>query len=204
MLSAISALAQEPLTAQRVFSDAPLEVLDLLRPSVRLDMLDYYTQVDSIIAVQNALGGKSNLETLTNDYLKVSVTPASSLEIKILPHKKDFIAMTLYTVGGDSIAEDTKVQFFDSNLQPLPADKFLTVPSAESFFNLKGSEITSAELAEWLPFQTFTLGAEPCDNTLTLTLTTLQTLPQETRTRLQPILSPTRRAAWTGTRFKFQ
>lgn len=204
IVSVIATMAQEQLTARKVFADAPLEMLDMLRPSVRLDMLDYYTQADSIVTVQNALGGKSSIQTMTDDYMKVSVTPTSSLEIKILPFKKDLIAMTLYTVGGDSIAADTQILFFDSSLQPLQTEKFLATPDAESFFSLKNADVSKFELGELLPFQTFTLSAEPDDNTLTMTLTTLQTLPQETRSRLQPILNPSRRAIWTGSRFKFQ
>ncbi|MDE6636723.1 MAG: hypothetical protein K2K32_00650, partial [Muribaculaceae bacterium] len=34
---------QEELTASKVFAEIPIEVLDMLRPSTRLDMLDYYS-----------------------------------------------------------------------------------------------------------------------------------------------------------------
>ena len=85
------------LTASKVFADAPLEVLDMLRPSTRLDMLDYYIQADSMLNATDALGGTSRIELMSPDYMKVSVTPVSTLEIKILSQGKRQIVMTLYT-----------------------------------------------------------------------------------------------------------
>lgn len=203
-LTGMAAAPNDSLTTRKVFARAPLEVLDMLRPSVRLDMLDYYTQADSIITVQDALGGKSRFEIVTDDYMKVSVSPVSTLEIKVLPYRNGHIAMTLYTVGGDSIASDTKVDFFDANLNPLPASKFLAAPDPINFFNIKGSGITMNDLKEWMPFQTVAYSADPGDSSLTMTVTTLRTLPKETREKLKAILIPQRKAVWTGSKFKFK
>lgn len=204
LISAISAFAAEPLTASKFFAEAPLEVLDMLRPSSRLDMLDYHSQADSLVSVPNALGGRSAFEEVADDYIRVAVTPVSTLEIKILPYKKGQIAMTLYTVGGDSIAADTEVRFFDAEMRQLPVEKFLTAPDPKTFFAISGTDITATDLREWMPFQTYTLASGPGSAPLTMTLTTLQSLPQETRARLRNVLASPRTAIWTGSRFKFQ
>ncbi len=107
--------ASDSLTASKVFADIPLEVLDLIRPSARLDMIDYYEQADSMLTVQNALGGTSRLEQVAPDYLKVPVTPVTTLEIKLLQSGKSNVIMTLYTTNSD-----TQVSFFDSNFSSLP------------------------------------------------------------------------------------
>ncbi len=112
--------ASDSLTASKVFADIPLEVLDLIRPSARLDMIDYYEQADSMLTVQNALGGTSRLEQVAPDYLKVSVTPVSTLEIKLLQSRKSNVIMTLYTTHSD-----TQVAFFGSIFSSLPREKFL-------------------------------------------------------------------------------
>lgn len=117
-------------------------------------MLDYYNQADSLLSVADALGGKSRLAQVADDYLKVEVSPVSTLEIKVLPYKKEAVYMTLYTVGSDSIARDTQVRFFDAGMRPLATEKFLKAPSAKSFFHNKGSDITDANLTELMPFQT--------------------------------------------------
>lgn len=198
----MSAFAAQPLTAVKVFAEAPLEVLDMIRPSSRLDMIDYYTQADSLVSVPNALGGQSRFEAVSDDYMKVSVTPSSAIEIKILPYKKSQIVMTLYTVGGDSIAQDTDVRFFDTDLKPLPVGKFLQMPDAVIFFNLKDSDISLSDFHEWLPFQTFSLSTGPGETPLSITLTTLRTLPAERRDLLSPLLNPTSTLTWSGSRFK--
>lgn len=194
---------EHTLTASKAFAEAPLEVLDMLRPSTRLDMLDYYTQADSIVTLQNALGGPSKLEMVAPDYLKVSITPVSTLEIKILPIKKDQIIMTLYTVGNDSLAADTEVKFFDSSMKPLPTDKYLKAPALKEFFNLKNSSLKESELAEKIPFQSIAYTTGPGDTPLTSTLTTLKTLSQEDQDLLTPLLTPTLTAPWTS-KFQFK
>lgn len=203
-LASFAAGSPEPLKAGKVFAEAPLEVLDMLRPSVRLDMLDYYTQADSIVTVQNALGGESKFQVVTDDYIKVWVSPVSTLEIKVLPFKGGNIAMTIYTVGGDSIAADSKVDFFDADLKPLPFADFLKAPDPSSFFNLKGTDISKDDLKEWMPFQTVGYSTGPGEAPLMMELTILCTLPNETREKLKDIMIPVKKAIWTGSKFKFK
>lgn len=193
----------EPLTASKVFSELSFEVLDLLRPSSRLDMLDYYNQADSILNVQDALGGQSHLEQVAPDYIKVAVTPISTLEIKILPTKKDQIVMTLYTVGKDSLARDTQVKFFDSSMKPLPVEKYLKTPTLKDFFTLNNSALNVSDLAEKIPFEAIAYTTGPGDTPLTTTLTTHTTLSKEDQDLLTPIFTPSLSATWTS-KFKFK
>lgn len=194
--------AGDSLTATRVLADIPLEVLDMLRVSARLDMIDYYEQLDSLHMVNDALGGNSRLETVAPDYLKLSVTPVSTLEIKILPYKKRDIVMTLYTTGGEGIAKDTEVAFFDADLRPLPVDKFLKRPDIADFFNLKESDISEKELKDILPFMAveYSIGSE--ETPLRASLTTQEVLSEETKEILTPILKSSLTAEWKD-KFRF-
>lgn len=191
----------EPLTASKVFADAPLEVLDMLRPSTRLDMLDYYSQADSLLTVTNALGGESRLELVAPDYLKVSVTPVSTLEIKILRQGKKEIVMTLYTTGDSVMASDTDVRFFDSRLHPLETSKFLKAPNISDFFTLKGSGISEEELMEKVPYAAVEYTTGPGDAPLEAKLTTLKVISREDRDLLTPLQVPSLSAHWKGGRF---
>lgn len=184
------------LTASKVFAEAPLEVLDMLRPSTRLDMLDYYSQADSILVVADALGGESRLADVAPDYLKVEVTPVSTLEIKLLQAGKKQIVMTLYTVGGDGMAKDTEVRFFDSGLRPLDTAKFLKAPRLKDFFTLKGSGVDENELAEKVPYAAVEYSTGPGDAPLTATLTTLRVISQEDRDLLTPLMEKQLTAEW--------
>lgn len=194
--------AGDSLTAPRVLAAIPLEVLDMLRVSARLDMIDYYEQLDSLHTVNDALGGNSRLERVAPDYLKLSVTPVSTLEIKVLPYKKRDIVMTLYTTGGEGIAKDTEVAFFDADLRPLPVDKFLKRPDIADFFNLKESDISEKELKDILPFMAveYSIGSE--ETPLRASLTTQEVLSEETKEILTPILKPSLTAEWKD-KFRF-
>lgn len=192
----------EDLTASKAFAEIPLDVLDMLRPSMRLDMLDYYTQADSILKVQDALGGVSHLEQMTPDYLKVSVTPVSTLEIKILRSGNKQVVMTLYTVGGEGLAKDTDIKFFDSQFRPLDKSKFFKAPALSDFFNFKGSDLTKTEIGEKIPFAAVVYSSGPGDTPLTAELTTLDVISEEDRELLIPFLSPTLSAIWKG-RYRF-
>lgn len=199
----------ESLTASKVFAEAPLEVIDMLRPSTRLDMLDYYTQADSLLTVANALGGESRIEQVTPDYMRISVTPVSILEIKILKAGKTPVIMTLYTVASDTIQTsrarnsqwngvfaDTEVRFFDSRLRPLPVDKYLRRPALKDFFNLKGSDMNMETLSEKIPFIAISYTSGPGETPLTATFTTLEVISQEDRDLLTPLLTPYLSADW--------
>lgn len=187
-----------PLTAVRVFAEAPLEVLDMIRTSTRLDMIDYYEQADSLLSAVNALGGESRFEQVAPDYLKVSVTPVSTLEIKILQTGKKQTVMTLYTTGDDTMAKDTEIRFFDSELRPLNASKLLKAPEMTDFFKLKGSDISDSELLEKVPYLAVEYTTGPAAEPLKATLTTLRTLSKEDSDRLTTILTPTLSAPWKG------
>ncbi len=200
----------EPLTASQVFAEIPLEVLDMIRPSMRLDMIDYYNQADSLLAVTNALGGESRLMEAAPDHMKVSVTPISTLEIKILPLGKRQMVMTLYTVASDQgegseepQLADTEVRFFDENLKPLDTDKYLKAPTLKDFFNLKGSDLTEEDLRDKIPFAAIAYTAGPGEAPLTATLTSLSSLSKEERELLRPLLIPSLSAGWRG-KFQFK
>lgn len=190
--------AGDTLTASRVFREIPLDVLEILRPSTRLDMLDYYEQADSLWQAPNAMEGYSRLQTVTPDYLKLTVSPVSTLEIKILPVKKGQIAMTIYTVGGEGVSKDSSVEFFDENLQPLRRGDLLKDPEMKDYFDLKDSEVTLKELREALPFQTVEYSTGPGDTPLTATFTTLNNSPEETRKKYEPLLKAPLTLTWKG------
>lgn len=196
--SAKSGEASDTLTAAAVFRDIPLGVLETLRPSTRLDMLDYYVQADSLWQAPNAMDGYSQLQTVAPDYLKLTVSPVSTLEIKILPAKKGQVAMTIYTVGSDEVSKDSSVEFFDASLQPLRKGDYLKDPELKEFFNIKDSGVNERELRDLLPFQTVEYSTGTGDTPLTATFTTLMNAPEETRKKLEPLLKGPLTLKWKG------
>lgn len=132
LLLCLSAVAADAQSLRSLFMSAPDEVLPLLSENSRADCLDFF-DAGMEARVTNRLDGKSTLRVLTDDYLFLQTTSASSLQIKML-----------HVVGGDSIlcvvrsvkaeAEDSHVTFYDLSWKELPAASLFSEPSVEDFF----------------------------------------------------------------------
>lgn len=159
------------LTARNVFERLQTPSLELLKQTTRLDMLDYW-DADSVYKAKNAMNGESWLETVTPDYLKLNITPVSTLEIKLLPAGKETVAMTIYTVGGEGQARDSMIEFYDLSLNPLDASLYFVEPDLKVFFDIpKGSATSMKEIREMIPFPTVEYSAAPGTDDLTGRLT---------------------------------
>lgn len=186
------------LTARKVFEKLQSPALEILRQSSRLDMLDYW-DVDSVYVVTNALKGESYLQECTPGYLKVSVTPVSTLEIKLLPVKEGHIVMTIYTVGGEGQAKDSRLDFYDAELRELNGNRFFTQPDLKYFFNIpKGSETSLKELREMIPFTTVEYSASPDNDNLSAKLTVADYMNVDDRNIMNLFLRPEIVMQWKG------
>lgn len=194
--------ASERITARKVFENLQSPALELLKKSSRLDMLDYW-DADSVYRVKNALGAFSSLQTVTPDYLKVSITPVSTLEIKILPVKNETVVMTIYTTGDDSQARDSQLNFYTDTLWPMESKHFFVTPDLKNFLDIpKGSVTSLKELREMVPFPTVEYSASPDDNTLKARLTVDKYMNTDDYNILKLFLKPEIQAQWKG-KYKF-
>ncbi len=192
------------ITARKAFSELPISVLDILSRSKRLDMLDYF-DVDSILQATNTLGGPSTLETVKPDYLKVKLTPVSTLEVCILPRKaKGDIVMTLYTIGGKTEAPDTELRFFTSDLKPIETSKIFKMPEMKEYFNVpKSAGVKVKDLEQEVAFPTAVYTATPgTPYKLTGRLTVDSYLPVETKDKIAPYISTPLEWEWDGQKWK--
>lgn len=172
-------LTDSIFNARKVFEKIHTSALEILAPSTRLDMLDYW-DVDSVYKASNAMEGLSWLENVTTDYLKVRVTSVSMFEIKILPEKKGKVVMTVYTVGDDIQAQDSQVRFYDEKLTELPTDKYLVMPQVKDFFEIpKGSLTKMKEIEQMIPFPTIAFSANPDNDNLEARLTVSQYINED-------------------------
>ena len=190
--------------ARNVFAKLHSNALEILPTSTRLDMLDYW-DVDSIYKAMNAMGGLSNLETVTENYLKVKITPVSSLEIKILPIKKGEIAMTVYTVGDSPQAADSEIRFYDENLKELDTSKYFEVPAIKNFFEIpKGSTTKMKEIEQMIPFPTVKYTAFPDKDELKGELTVSEYINQDDWNIAKLFVKPFIILSWKKDKFKIE
>ncbi|MDE7414092.1 MAG: DUF3256 family protein [Muribaculaceae bacterium] len=194
----------DTLRARDVFANLPVKTLDILSHNTRLDMLDYY-DLDSIYQARNGMEGVSELVKVSPDYLKVSLTPVSTMEIGMLKPKKgnEPAAVVLYTVGADSQAEDTEVSFFDSDLKELPREKYLEYPDVLDFFNTNDKNIKEL-IEDLVPFPTMRLtflnGAEKLQGVLTVG----EFMGEENFDKIKSYLKPDLTFVWDGKKYKLR
>lgn len=188
--------------AAEVFMNLDVRTLDLLSKETREYMLLYWDS-DSITDVANELNGLSHLDTVTNDYLKVTLTDASTLEIKILPLKKGgTVAMTVYTIGDSEEAPDSEIKFWDSSLKELPASKFFKTPVIADFFSIpKGCATTMKEIREMIAFPTVEYNASADSDSLTARLSVEKRVAVDDYNILKLFLKPALKYEWNGSRF---
>ena len=190
-------------TARYVFEKINTSSLEILPQSTRLDMLDYW-DVDSVYKASNVMQGLSWLENVTPSYLKVRITPVSTLEIKILPSKKGRLAMTIYTVGDDVQAQDSEIKFYDSNLVKLDTEKYLEMPRVKDFFDIpKGSATKMKEIEQMIPFPTLAFTANSDNNNIEARLTVEQYINQDDWNIAKLFVKPYITLDWKKDKYKY-
>lgn len=190
-------------TTREAFTYLNIPALEILKRTTRLDMLDYW-DADSIYKATNAMNGLSWIEKCTPDYMKVQLTPVSTLELKMLPSKKEgVITMAVYTVGSQSQAEDSQITFTDEKLHQLDAKKLFKQPKLEDFFDIpKGSLTSMKEIREMIPFPTVAYTASPDNNDLEARLTVETYMNVDDYNIVKLFLRPSIRLQWDGKEYK--
>ncbi|MBR6287507.1 MAG: DUF3256 family protein [Bacteroidaceae bacterium] len=144
-LFAFSGFAQ---TMRQLFVSLPDSVLmPQLTKVNREDCIDF---LDSKMKaeVTNRFDGKSTLDTLSANYLHLTLSPMSGVEMKLLTVNDSVkVVCWIQTYGNDSTIKESTVRFFTSSWEPIPAERFLTVPSASEFVHDAENAETDVALA---------------------------------------------------------
>ena len=202
---ALAGETADSLTASDAFVRMPAQTLDILTMSMRLDLLDYY-RADSIYRVPNVMEGLSYLHRpLTRDYVKVQITPVTTLTLRMMPWKKKRLVVSVYTIGDSLQAADSDIRFYDTSMRELDRDRFIKIASTEDFFNFEGVDRGKRrELLAMIPFPTVEYTLDPESSELHARLTSDEFLSKETVEKITPYLRRDRIYRWTGDKFEIQ
>jgi|GEM_PF-1460244 len=131
---------------RRFWTSAPDSILPYLDRSLRQELTDY---IDMKVRaeVKNPFGGSCVMDTLTADYLKVTLTGSSLMEIKMLPAEGDTVFCVVRTYGKD--LKESDVTLYDKQW-----NRVGTVPAGEiSSFTVMPADMSGhryGQLCEWL------------------------------------------------------
>ena len=161
----------------------PDSVMPLLTKNDRLDFIDFYDARMAAV-VTNRMDGKSRMDILTDDFVRINYTQASDVEMKLLPvnDSTDVLCMVTTVKAGVS---DSRIAFFDAQWQPLSVASYLTEPSEKDFrSSLQNDSVEWAWCKINILFRTYALCAERAE--LLSVFTATDYLSEEERVEVAP------------------
>ena len=175
-------------TAKSLYIAMPDSLNQLLTKSNREDFIDF---MDSKMKaeIQNRFDKNSEMKELTNDYLSVQTTKASTFQMKVLPMSDStHIICTIRTFYGP--VADSEIHFYNTKWQELPDSNYVQIPEQSDFFisvdtTQEDAYITAVSA---ITMDLFQADLSSKDNSLTFTYTSPQTLGDEELAKLSPFL----------------
>lgn len=196
--------SRDTITASKAFASMPMDYLDLLDPSARLDMLDYFA-ADSVWQAPNNMNGRSWLEAVTPVYLKVRLTDVSYYQLRVLQSKKGDIVVASYTIDGEDGADDSSLFFFDSRMTPLDPDRYFRQPHVREFISFtKDCGLSPKEIDSIVPFPTVKYTLDPDSPVLVARLTVGEYMSKEQYDRIKPFIKSELIYDWDGKKFRLR
>lgn len=143
MTLSLSASAQVKMAD--VFRTMPDSIVRLLTNNDRMDLLDF-AESNMTAKVTNRLDGKSTLNILTDDYLHLTVTTLSSLQMRLFPLSDGRQAVVVVkTVAGP--AKDSVLKIYTADWsEQLDVKQHVAAPSLDAYWAKPLDEMTEEEL----------------------------------------------------------
>lgn len=184
-----------------VMPDTIVKSVDKVRRLEMLDLIDYKVKAE----VSNRLSSESVMDTLTADYLHVSVSKSSSLSMRMLPTADgDTLLCVIYSYHAPET--ESVVSFYSLDWQPLEIKRYLPFSSiaqaADSLYTCPDS--ISADRYEELRNNTMVelvsadMAVGSSDIVLSLTLPMSPVADEESL----KAITVKRKLVWTGGRYE--
>lgn len=111
----------QDVTMKDVFASMPDSIFPYLSHNNRLDMIDFRESGMKAV-IDNSLGGKSTLDTLTADYLHLSLNEATTVEMKLVESDRllDDTTKTIVCLSTTFSGMESNMEFYTSKWHKLP------------------------------------------------------------------------------------
>ena len=203
-------------TVRDLWLSMPPSLAPYLSTSLRTQCLDFYV-MHTDAQTDNALKGKSRIDTLTSTFLAATLSKAHTLQIKLLPASGSGSGSSLGSgsVSSSSLSScdsvlcvvrswdgpkrDSEVQLFDRQWKPLQApftfsaDSFVCRPDTMS-------EERFSRLVALLDPIMFSVSLSPAENVLLVKLSPVVPNPEDEKAIEQILVQ--RKLKWNGKTFK--
>ena len=174
-----------------LFMDAPEEVLPLLPRNARADCIDF-ADAGMSYPVSNLLGGESTLKVLTDNYLLLQTTSASTMEMKVLPCGDSFVICVIKSVSAE--ATDSRMAFYTSGWEKVDTTVYFKEPQIRDFFT------DDSDLLDMCDIYLVSLKLAADDNTLVAEYTMPNYMDKADAEKVRALLKKIS-YRWDGARF---
>ncbi len=179
LLAAVDVAAQ---SMREVFVNAPDSVLPLLTRINREDCIDFLN-AGMRASVTNRLDGKSELLSLTDNFIELRSSECSTVQMRLLPLAGDTVVAVIKSVCAEAC--DSRISFYKSNWEPC-AVLFVRPPIADFF----QSPDSAARYMPKCDIYLVKLSLSPTDETVVAEYTMPQYMNAEDRAVVAPCLRP--------------
>ena len=182
-----------------LFTAMPDSIFPLLTEKNRHDMVDFFHN-HMQAKVRNRLNDYVVLDTLTDDYLHVTLSKSSTAELKCMQASDSTVVIALVQTLAAPV-RDSQVEFYDGHWQRLPQLK-MPVPATRDFFTeFPDSVARDMDFAQRSidDLRLLEIKAEPDADIFTLTLSCQELMEDEKKVATRYVRSL--RYRWTGREF---
>lgn len=117
------------------FELIPEAELPHLKPDLRKGMVGLYELGQRPAQVPNLLNGICVLDTLSNDFLSMHSSDASTLTIKMLENKVDTTSILAVVHSVKTLGtNDSNIAFFTNTWSKIATERFIELPSLKDFY----------------------------------------------------------------------
>lgn len=122
LLACSTAMAR---SVSEVFVDEASPVFGKIDKTTRMDMVDYYAAGQKKV-VNDQMDGDTYIESMIDDYMKVVISSAATVEMRLVESNKGTIIVvsTTYLLP----AADSRIDFYDETWHPLDSRRYVVPP----------------------------------------------------------------------------
>lgn len=179
--------------AKSLFRSMPDSLAPLLSADNRADFIDFLNSKMKA-EVKNSFGNKSEMTDLTNDYINIQMTEASTWQMKLLP-ANDSTKVICIVSTACAPACDSNIRFYTTKWEPLQTDKYIKLPNINDFFRTPVSTDPTDSLVyqynEIRPMAEMLLikiSLNKLENSLSIDFTTPDYIGKESAEKMKPFL----------------
>lgn len=190
LVAAMGATGAAGQTVDTLLANMPDSIVPVMSRDNRLDCIDFYKS-KMTANVRNLFGGKCSIDTMSADYLRLSPTVASQVELRrFVGADSAAIVAVAYTYSAP--AKETVVKFYNAaDWKPLKASSLLAAPGKAEFVR-PGNGADALDDAF--------VCASMADGTITFSLSTAG-LSADDLEKAKPYVGAPISYAWNGKRF---